>query len=61
MLVDSQRGQPSFESESHHHVTMRKRNGAASCLVRRTEICTWELCSELCQQVMRNDEDGGDA
>ncbi|MCF2940214.1 hypothetical protein L1N85_17565 [Paenibacillus alkaliterrae] len=22
-------------------------NGAASCLVRRTEICTWELCSEL--------------
>ncbi len=58
MLVDSQRGQPSFESESHHHVTMRKRNGAASCLVRRTEICTWELCSELFQHVMHNYKDG---
>ncbi|WP_144023768.1 hypothetical protein MHI37_28540 [Paenibacillus sp. FSL H8-0548] len=38
-------------------VTKGKQNGAASCLVRRTEICTWELCSELLQQEMYDHKD----
>jgi hypothetical protein len=42
-------------------VWLRKLNGAESCLVRRTEICTWELCSELLQQVITTFGIGGDA
>ncbi|MGO4539569.1 hypothetical protein [Paenibacillus sp. 2TAB19] len=47
MHADSQRGQPSFESALLEGIGAAARVGLKVVWFALTEICTWELCSEL--------------